>query len=420
MTDALRVLMVADVSPLTIQGGGERVLWEQASRLAARDRRVSVVSRSPSDHVPEAVERRGVHIHHFPADRRSPLRFLLTTIRNATRAVDDALVKDGGDLLQLYQPLSGYGALRSARARTLPVLYTFLSPTPLEYLSRSGMTAHHRPGPVGRAAQAILWLIERACLQRASRIHVLSDFSAGQLWKLYRIPSDRIVKIPAGADLERFRPAGDRITSRTALDVPPDVPLFLTVRNLEARMGLDTLISAVALLRQQVPRFCLLVGGTGSRRGALESLSASLNLGHCVRFLGYIPDLDLPTFYQAADAFVLPTRELEGFGLVTAEALACGTPVLGTAVGATPEILEPLDPALVVRDLTPEALAETLGRFIKINLQDPATGRRLRQACRRHAETHYSWDLSVSQLDGLLADMAATRITRPAGVHGIR
>src|SRR5207249_11624167 len=60
-------------------------------------------------------------------------------------------------------------------------------------------------------------------------------------------------------------------------------------------------------------------------------------------FLGFIPDETLPSYYHAADVFVLPTRELEGFGLVTVEALACGTPVLGTPVGATPEVLSGLE-----------------------------------------------------------------------------
>src|SRR5207244_12493647 len=109
------------------------------------------------------------------------------------------------------------------------------------YRARRRMTAHHLRALSGVAAMVAICGIERACVQRATRIHVLSDFSATLLWKLYRIPAERIVKIPGGADLARFRPAADRRRLRAELGLPLDRPLLLTVRNLETRMGLDTL-----------------------------------------------------------------------------------------------------------------------------------------------------------------------------------
>ncbi len=401
--------MVSDVSPLCILGGAERILWEQASRLAKRGHRVRIVSRHPAEAVAETAEREGVRIRHYPADRRSPLRFLFSSILGARRAVTAALAEEGCDILELYQPSSGYGALRSDRARDLPCLYTFLSPAPLEYASRSGMTGHHRRGLIGRMAQLMLWSIEGACLRRAARIQVLSDFSAGQLWKLYRIPSDRIVKIPGGVDIDRFRPAADRSLLRKTLGLPIESPLLLTVRNLEARMGLDTLIHAMAILRRGVPDVTLVIGGAGSLRDNLESLTASLELQHHVRFLGYVPESDLSLYYQAADAFVLPTRELEGFGLVTVEALSCGTPVLGTAVGAIPEVLLDLDSSLLLRDTTPQAMADDLARFFEGDRRAPAASQSLRYACRRHAELHYNWDGSVARLEETLSHVARDR-----------
>jgi glycosyltransferase involved in cell wall biosynthesis/SAM-dependent methyltransferase len=323
--------------------------------------------------------------------------------------VDQALADEPADVLHLQQPLSALGALRTKGAKRLPILYTFHSPAPLEYASRAGMTGLHRTGPVGRAAQLILWAVERTCLRRATRIHVLSDFSADLLWKLYRISSDRIVKIPGGVDTDRFRPAPDRPLLRKALGLPIESPLLLTIRNLEARMGLDTLIRAMAILRGQAPDVTLLIGGAGSLRSSLEILSASLDLQQHVRFLGYIPESDLPRYYQAADAFVLPTRELEGFGLVTVEALACGTPVLGTAVGATPEILLPLDPKLILQDTAPEAMADNLARFLAASQSQHEAAPSLRQACRRHAELHYGWDGSVARLEETLDRLARDR-----------
>jgi glycosyltransferase involved in cell wall biosynthesis len=344
---SLRVLMMSDVSPVEIKGGAERVLWEQASRLAAAGHKVHVLSRSPANGAAETIERQGVRISHFPADRRSFVRLFLDSIREARRAAARELTKAGADVLYLQQPLSAFGVLSSAANRRIPSLYTFLSPAPSEYRSRQGTTVHHRGGLTGNLGMSLLWLLEGLCLRRATRIHVLSDFSADQLWKLYRIRPERIMKIPGGVDSERFRPAKDRDAVRKALGIPTGTFVLLTVRNLEPRMGLDSLVRAMAILRQQAPDLVLLVGGAGSLRSDLEALTDSLDLRGHVRFLGFIPDSELPHYYQACDAFVLPTRELEGFGLVTAEALACGTPVLGTPVGATPEVLRELEPDLL-------------------------------------------------------------------------
>jgi glycosyltransferase involved in cell wall biosynthesis len=416
MTRSLRILMVSDVSPARILGGGERVLWEQASRLAVRGHAVQVLSRCPAGDTAAAIERQGVGIRHFPADRRSPLRFFVSSILQARRAVTRLLSEADWEVLHLYQPFSGYGALHTGRAKGLPTLYTFLSPAPLEYVSRGGMTEHHRTGLVGRAVQRMLRQIERTCLLRATRIHVLSEFSAAQLRELYRIPSGRIVKIPGGADIQRFQPAPDRQSVRKDLGLPTDSPILLTVRNLEARMGLDTLIRAMALLSQQRPGILLLIGGAGSLRGALESLSASLGLHATVRFLGFVPEAELPRCYQAADLFVLPTRELEGFGLTTVEALACGTPVLGTAVGATPEILLGLDASLVLREGSPQAMAEDIRRILDRIGRDPGHG--LRQACRRHVENHYTWDACVTSLEAILLGLGSAE-GRPAADGGL-
>ncbi len=409
----LRVLMVSDVSPVVPEGGGERMLWEQAVRLAARGHEVRIVCRDQPGSGATRIERQGVLIRPFPVDRRTSPRFVGSAILAARRAVARELEESGADILHLHQPVAGYGAFLAPAARRIPVLYSFYSPAPLEYRARRGMTAHHRGGPAGDLGTALLWTIERACLRRADLIHVLSDFSAEQLWKLYRLPRERIVKIHGAVDTARFRPAADRAAVRRTLGLPAERPLLLTVRNLEARMGLDSLVRALAILSREVPDVLLLIGGAGSLRGPLESLAGGLGLRDRVRFLGFVPDDALPLYYQAADLFVLPTRELEGFGLVTVEALACGTPVLGTAIGATPEILFPLAPSLIFRGLAPEVMAEDLRGFLAARERDAEAHARLRAACRRRAETRYSWDDAISSLECVLAQLGEGRAGVP-------
>jgi glycosyltransferase involved in cell wall biosynthesis/SAM-dependent methyltransferase len=405
----LRILAVADVSPLAVPGGAERTLWEQTRRLARRGHDVRVLCRAPGPEPAASVVRDGVRIVEFAAARRSPIDFVRSTLAEARRSAARLLAEQDADLINVYQPLSGYGVLASPIGRRLPSLYSFLSPAPLEYRSRQRMTAHHRAGAAGAAGVVALWMAERACLRRATRIHVMSDFSASLLWRLYRIAAERTVKIPGGVDVERFHPAADRRQVRAGLGLPLDGPLLLTVRNLEARMGLDTLIHAQAGLVRATPDARLLIGGAGSHRAALERQVGELGLDKHVTFLGFVPDADLPRYYQAADVFVLPTRELEGFGLVTAEALACGTPVLGTPVGATPELLETLDPGLVFQDATAGAMEADLTAFLGRLARNPAAAADLRVACRRHAESRFGWEHVVDEVERALGDMLARR-----------
>jgi len=403
----LSVLMVADVSPLSGAGGGERVLWEHARGLARRGHAVTVLGRAPDGAAAATLEHEGVRVALFAAGRESRAGFVREAVLAARRAARDVLAPSAIDVLNVYQPLAGYGVLGLSAARRMPALYTFLSPAPLEYRSRERMTRHHVGGVTGRLGTVALWALERACLRRAGRIQVLSDYSAEQLWQLYRIAEDRLVKIPGGVDLQRFHPVDDRAVVRTRLSLPKEAPLLLTVRNLEGRMGLDTLLRALPGVITRRPEVQLLVAGAGSLRAELETLAVSLGLAAHVRFLGFVPDADLPLYYQAADAFVLPTRELEGFGLVTVEALACGTPVLGTPIGATPELLDPLDPALVFDAATPEAIGARLVAFLERLDRDPAAIARLRHAARLHAERHYGWPRAVDALEAELADLVA-------------
>ena len=413
MTAPLRVLIVADVSPAVVVGGGERVIWEQARRLAARGHRVRVVARQPQAGGALTVEREGVAIRHFTAARRPAWGFIAASILGARRAVADEVRTHGADVLHFHQPLSAFGVLTAPALRRLPSLYTFHSPAALEYEGRRGTTDWHRRGIAGGAGAFLLRAVERWSLARVGRIHVLSDYSAGLLRTLYRLDDDRVVKIEGGADTKRFHPPKEgRAAVSASLGWPGGRPILFTLRNLEPRMGLDELIRAIDRLRRRVPDVLLAIGGDGALRGELESLVARLGLAGHVRFLGFVEEARLARCYQAADAFVLPTQALEGFGLVTVEALACGTPVLGTAVGATPEILGPLSKSLLFSGTSAAAMAEDLTRFFDELSHDAAGGDELRRACRRHAESRYDWDDRVARLEETLATLVAARDDR--------
>ena len=175
---------------------------------------------------------------------------------------------------------------------------------------------------------------------------------------------------------------------------------MLTVRRLEPRMGLENLLHAMKRICSARDDVLLAVAGRGSLRGELHSLAASLGIESRVRWLGFVPEAELPSLYRAADVFVLPTRTLEGFGLVTLESLACGVPVLGTDVGATAEILGPLEPDLLIPTVGPEDIAASVLRFF-----DRQDGEKLAARCRAFVLERYRWPILIEKYERLFSEL---------------
>jgi glycosyltransferase involved in cell wall biosynthesis len=148
-------------------------------------------------------------------------------------------------------------------------------------------------------------------------------------------------------------------------------------------MGLDVLLDAWAEVVQQQPGAVLVVVGEGPERRVLEQRARALELGDRVRFAGEIGERSLVDHYQAATCTVVPSRSLEGFGLVVLESLACGTPAVVTNVGGLPEAIADLDRSLVLRPNDPDALQR---RLLAVAAGDVPTA----DACRVHAE-RFSW-----------------------------
>lgn len=136
-----------------------------------------------------------------------------------------------------------------------------------------------------------------------------------------------------GVDLERFRPL-PRAQCRAALGLPAEARILLSVGHLIERKGHHLAVEAMT----DLPGFHLVVVGEGEERGRLEGLIASLGLGPRVTLAGAQPNAELALWYSAADALILASGR-EGWANVLLEALACGTPVVATAVWGTPEVV---------------------------------------------------------------------------------
>lgn len=196
-----------------------------------------------------------------------------------------------------------------------------------------------------RGKQLAKYLLERDQYRRHDRMIVASDAFGRILSDQYRIPRARIRTVYPGVDTNRFSP-GDMREARIRLGLDLSRPIVACVRRLEPRMGIPNALKVAAA----TPDVQLVVAGVGSLRGDLESLASSLGIESRVRFMGRVPDSDLPDLYRAANATLVPTVALEGFGLIVMESMACGTPVIATRVGGLPEAMGPYSERWCVED----------------------------------------------------------------------
>ncbi len=403
----MNLLFLADVSASRVIGGAERVLAEEARGLARRGHRVTILSRgrAPGQAAEETLAP-GLREIRCPFDRARPHR-LLTATWPAVRGGLERLRREGFvDGVNIHQPIAAFGAALGSAALA-PAVYTCHSLAHEEYLSR-----HPGGGWKKRLQAGIRRAIERRVIRSCRRVVTLSEYSAEKVRRVHGLPADRIAVIPGGVDLARFRPAADRAGLRRRLGLEDGTRLVLTVRNLEPRMGLETLIAAMAQIAPRAPGAVLWIGGEGPLRDTLEEKAHALGLGRRVRFCGFVPEERLPELYAAADLFVLPSRELEGFGMVTLEALASGVPVLATPVGGSCEILGPLGEGFLLEDGGVETLARGILSFLERLDADAGAGRRLAAACRRHAASRYGWERHLERLEALFAALSPVSARR--------
>jgi glycosyltransferase involved in cell wall biosynthesis len=227
--------------------------------------------------------------------------------------------------------------------------YTIHSPTKMEMAIewRNSSFARRMMAPLGLA---IINRIEAQCLRRSRVITALSQYTINCIGEIHgKELAKRIRLIPGWVDTNRFIPSDDRLRAKRELGWTTDRPVLFTLRRLVQRMGLDRLLKATRQLLGEGLKFHLVIGGDGPLRVRLEGQARILGLSKSVTFLGRLEDRVLPIAYAACDAFVLPTAELECFGIIALEALSAGRPVLATPVGAIPEIICKFEPSWVAR-----------------------------------------------------------------------
>lgn len=400
----MNILFVADVSIQDIIGGAERLLYEQTTRLAARGHHVQILTRRLPAHQSDYAVIRNVKEWRYDVNRNTPVSFMISTLRNGKKLFEKINDANKFNCINFQQPFSAFAVLRSDSCRKIRKVYTCLSFAFEEYASRNAEPHSFSKKAVHSLHLASRKWIEQKALKQSDLIVALSRFTCDRLFNVYGYPLDDIVMVPGGIDLVRFHPAADKRAIRERFHLPQERTILLTVRNLEPRMGINNLIRAMQDIVKSVPDIYLIIGGTGPLKDELAMLSRCLNMDQHIRFSGFIPDEVLPEYYQAADLFVLPTVELEGFGLVTLESLASGTPVLGTAVGGTQEILSRLDSRFLFADASHESISRLIIETCRKYQNQPDQWRFDSWRCRQFAEKYYSWDANITATERLFME----------------
>ena len=239
---------------------------------------------------------------------------------------------------------------------------------------------------IDAATAARLRASEQAALALAHRLIVTSPHTQATLIADYGVPAGGLSVAIPGTD------PGVRARGSS-------VPQLLTVATLTPRKGHEVLLRAYARITDLA--WSALWVGSRSRDPAtaetLAALIASLGLARRVRFAGELQDGALDDAYAASDLFVLPSHH-EGYGMVFAEALARGLPVVATRAGAIPDTV-PAECGLLVPPGDDEALAGALRRV----LTEPSLHTRLADAAWRYGQTLPDWDDTAARVAEALA-----------------
>ena len=242
-------------------------------------------------------------------------------------------------------------------------------------------------------------------LNNAEFIIASGSYPAAEASRICR-SSKRIEVITPGVDIQRFKvlSSEQRVEARKQFGVAEDAELIVGISRLVPRKGFDVLIRAVARLAIEFPKLRLIVGGDGRDRARLERIARELMSP--TTFLGRVSDDDLPKLYGCADINAMLCRsrwmglEQEGFGIVFAEAAACGVPQIAGRSGGASDAVDHDITGLIVED--PTRVDDVVSSLRRL-LVDRSQLLKMGQASRLRAENLFDYDKLALKLGQVLS-----------------
>jgi glycosyltransferase involved in cell wall biosynthesis len=367
--------------------GGNRYPYETIRRLAQRGHAVTVVTPRLHDRFPPLD---GVRYELYPIRRPHPSVSHVTNLLGATLALKALATEHDVALAGSYDAALALGWARVAPKT--PLVFLFHSEFYSEWVQARTIIRH--------LLRRYMAAVERRVFALSARIVAVSNFSASQIGSRAPRARHKVRVIPTGVETDFFRPPADKGAVRAQLGIPSNATVILGVGRLAKVKQFDRLITAFAAAWARGLDTRLVIAGDGPERESLERLTATYGVQDRVHLAGYCHPERLRAFMQAADLQVCSSA-FENLSLAILEAMACGTPVLGTPGGGTPELLSQVDPALVLPDDHAHSIADALPVWLGNRQRLADLGRR----ARRTAVDRYDWERVVDGLESVCAEL---------------
>lgn len=358
-------------------GGMNVYLLRVAKELAALGVGVDIYTRSHNSGDAEVFEIgtdvRLVHIDAGPLDE--PKEGLFDYLPDFLENLYQFIRRTGVvyDTVHSHYWLSGWVGSRFARALQLPHVVTFHT------LAEAKRQATNEEPDVSAR-----YITEREVANEAEFVVCFTEHEAGLLSRSYGVSWDSIRVAPCGVDTELFTP-GDKAEARSRLGVV-EKHVVLFVGRIEPIKALGTLVEAIDLVEDKKALRVLVVGGDphGPEYQRVQSMCNSLGISDRVSFVGSVPQMELPIYYNAADVLVVPSK-YESFGLVALEAMATGTPVIASRVGGLATIVEDTKNGFLISWQCADAFSRKLDVLLANESLMLAMGREARRSAMAYA-----------------------------------
>jgi D-inositol-3-phosphate glycosyltransferase len=395
-------MLSVHTSPLDAPGGGDAggmnvYIVETAKRLAERGVEVEIFTRATCSEQPPVVSLApGVEVRHVTAGpfeglAKGDLPAQLCAFTAGVMRAELRQEPGWYDVIHSHYWLSGQVGWLARERWGVPLVH---SAHTLARVKNALLADGDEPEPLARV------IGEEQVVAEADRLIASTADEARDLVRLYAADPQLVRTVAPGVDLDMFTP-GSAAAARARLGLRPDARTLLFVGRIQPLKAPDVLLRAAAVLQDEpalAGRIQVVVLGAPSGTGLarphyLESLRDELDLADVVQFRPPAPRDVVADYYRAADLTVVPSYN-ESFGLVALESQACGTPVVGAAVGGLPTAIADDVSGVLVDGHDPQHWAKVLADLLRA----PRVLDRLGGGARAHA-ARFSWDRTA---DGLL------------------